>query len=302
MRTSHALFVVALLAAIGAVAAPAAAQPPTPAQPPTTAPHLRPPPRKGTAPEPPKVQEITNTPKDAAPPEPAPAFKSNVTFKALSPHAKVTFNLQDADLSDLVRLISNMTGKRFILPAKMRSIKATVFAPTTVTAAEAYNAFLSILEAHNLTIVPAGKYLRIVETSGVETENTPVFGEGERPPSVDRFVTKLVHVHHISADDASSLISRFKTREGTITVYAPTNLLIITDTGTQIARLGRLLEAIDVPRTGEQIWIEPIHYATAEDLVDQLTQIFPIEDDSSSSASSGRQPRRTPPGRRPTRL
>ena len=50
-------------------------------------------------------------------------FESGVDFRPMSPRARVTFNLEEADLPDLVRLISNMTGKRFILPGKVRAIK-----------------------------------------------------------------------------------------------------------------------------------------------------------------------------------
>jgi general secretion pathway protein D len=76
-------------------------------------------------------------------------------------------NLEEAELPELVRLISNMTGRRFILPTKLRAIKATVFAPTKVTVAEAYHAFLSVLEVNGLTVVPAGRYLKSVEVSPV---------------------------------------------------------------------------------------------------------------------------------------
>ena len=58
----------------------------------------------------------------------------------------VKFNLQDADLAELVNHISGLTGKRFIYGAKVRQIKATVVSPEPVTLAEAYQAFLSILE------------------------------------------------------------------------------------------------------------------------------------------------------------
>ncbi len=90
-----------------------------------------------------------------------PQFETGVEFKAMSPRTKVTFNLEEAELPDLVRLISNMTGRRFILPSKLRTIKATVFAPTKVTVAEAYQAFLSVLEVNGYTVVPAGRYLKI---------------------------------------------------------------------------------------------------------------------------------------------
>ena len=42
---------------------------------------------------------------------------------------RVKFNLQDADLAELVNHISGMTGKRFIYGAKVRKIKATVVSP-----------------------------------------------------------------------------------------------------------------------------------------------------------------------------
>lgn len=201
-------------------------------------------------------------------------FESGVDFRPMSPRARVTFNLEEADLPDLVRLISNMTGKRFILPGKVRAIKATVYAPTKVTAAEAYNAFLSILEVNGLTVVPAGQYLKIMETGGIETQPLGM-SDGGPIPAQDRFMTRLQRLENVSAEDVANLLGRFKSADGSVIAYAPTNTVIITDTGTQIRRMMRLIEAIDVERTGEQIWIEPIHYATAADLAARLIEIFP---------------------------
>lgn len=201
-------------------------------------------------------------------------FESGVDFRPMSPRARVTFNLEEADLPDLVRLISNMTGKRFILPGKVRAIKATVYAPTKVTAAEAYNAFLSILEVNGLTVVPAGQYLKIMETGGIETQPLGM-SDGGPIPAQDRFMTRLQRLENVSAEDVANLLGRFKSADGSVIAYAPTNTVIITDTGTQIRRMMRLIEAIDVERTGEQIWIEPVHYATAADLAARLLEIFP---------------------------
>jgi len=216
-------------------------------------------------------------------------FESGVDYRPTPPGARVTFNLEDADLPDLVRLISTITGRRFILPGKVRSIKASVFAPTKVTAAEAYQAFLSILELNGMTVVPSGRYLKIVETGGIESEPITTY-TGESPtPRGDRYLTRLHEVNHISADDAATLLSRFKTTEGNVTAYAPTNTLILTDTGSNIRRMLRILEAVDLPRTGEQIWIEPVYYANASEIADRLAEIFPVGErgGGSSGASAG---------------
>lgn len=206
-----------------------------------------------------------------------PQFETGVEFKAMSPRTKVTFNLEDAELPDLVRLISNMTGRRFILPSKLRAIKATVFAPTKVTVSEAYQAFLSVLEVNGYTIVPAGRYLKIEELSGIERTTIPLYMDGSVIPASDRFVTRIHHLDNISAEDVTSLLARFASREANITSYGPTNMLIMTDTASQLRRMLKLIAAVDLPRSGTQTWIEPIHHANAGELASRLLEIFPVD-------------------------
>ena len=201
-------------------------------------------------------------------------FETGLPYAETSPRSLVTFNLEDASLTDLVRLISQITGKRFILPGTTRSIKATVYAPTKVSAAEAYQAFISILELNGMALVPAGRYLKIVESGRVEGRPIPLFTQDESVPDGDRYITRLQRVNNIAAEDAASLIERFKSGDGAITAYAPTNMLIITDTGTNIRRMVRILDVIDVASSGEQIWVEPVHNATASDVADRLSEIF----------------------------
>ncbi len=207
-----------------------------------------------------------------------PQFETGVEFKAMSPRTKVTFNLEEAELPDLVRLISNMTGRRFILPSKLRTIKATVFAPTKVTVAEAYQAFLSVLEVNGYTVVPAGRYLKIEELGGIEKTAIPLYTDGTRVPASDRYVTRMHHLENVSADDITNLLVRFASREGNITSYGPTNMLILTDTASQIRRMLKLIAAVDLPRSGTQTWIEPVHYANASELAARLLEIFPVDD------------------------
>jgi general secretion pathway protein D len=258
---------------------PGAAPAQGPAAPPT--PRL---PTAGTAPAAP----VSGAP-DALPGALKP-FETGLDYKPTSPSTKVTFNLEDADLPDLVRLISQITGKRFILPSKGRSIKATVYAPTKVTAAEAYQAFLSILELNGMALVPSGRYLKIVESGRVEGRAIPLYTEDEDVPGGDRFLTHLHRVNNISAEDAATLLERFKSGDGSITGYAPTNMLIITDTGTNIQRMMRILTVIDVARTGEQMWVEPVHHADATELASRLTEIFEPAASASSSARKAAAP------------
>jgi general secretion pathway protein D len=270
-------------------------------------PEKTPPPRAPSAPvplRPAKKEPVKAAPKPEAKAEAdepeleneLPEFETGIEFEPMSPRARVTFNLEEAELPDLVRLISNMTGRRFILPTKLRAIKATVFAPTKVTVAEAYQAFLSVLEVNGLTITPSGRYLKIIETSQAERQTLPIYEDGSAVPATDRYVTRIHHLEHVSAEDVTTLLARFSSRTANLTSYAPTNMLIITDTGSNIRRMLRLVAAIDLPRSGTQTWIEPVHHANAGELATRLLEIFAA--DTSVPKSTAKTPVRKSGGKK----
>ncbi|HVU03113.1 MAG TPA: type II secretion system secretin GspD, partial [Polyangiaceae bacterium] len=199
----------------------------------------------------------------------------------------VKFNLQDADLGELVNHISGLTGKRFIYGQKVRQIKVTVVSPTPVTLDEAYEAFLSILQANGMTVVPHGRFYKIVDTGGVVTETTPVFDRAEPVPDTDRFVTRLYRLRATSATEAANLLAKFKSKEADISVYEPGSLLILTDRGSNIQRLVRILEEIDVGGAGSQMWIEPINYGSAADMAKEFNEIFELNNPNGSKGAPG---------------
>ncbi len=210
-------------------------------------------------------------------------LETGIEFKKPSPNAKFSFNLVDADLVELIKIIGNITGKAFILGAKVPRVKATVYAPTKINAEEAYQVFLSVLQVNGLTVMPAGKYLKVMTIGGSTAQNTPIYNR-ENVPAGDQIVTRLHHLEYISAEELTPVLDRFKSPDGDITVYAPTNMLIITDYGTAIRRLLKLITVLDAPGTGEQIWIEPINYADASDMAQSIMDVFEV---SGSAKKSG---------------
>jgi general secretion pathway protein D len=204
-------------------------------------------------------------------------FENALEFEPRSPNYRVAFSLEDADLAELVRVIAQLTGKRFIFGGKVKNIKATVYSPQKVTVAEAYQAFLSILETNGLTVVPHGRFLKIVETNAVATQGTPIYGPAQGSPNEDRFVTRMHRLGHINADDAANVLGKFKSKEADITVYGPGNMIILTDSGTNIRRMMQILEEIDVGSSGDQIFIEPIHYASASDVEKRINELFDVK-------------------------
>ncbi|MGD0528934.1 MAG: type II secretion system secretin GspD, partial [Polyangiaceae bacterium] len=188
-------------------------------------------------------------------------------------------------LPELVRVIGELTGKRFIFGGKVRNIKATVFSPQKVTVAEAYQAFLSILEANGLTVVPHGRFYKIIDSPDAKM-GSPIYVAGQGGPNEDRYITRMHRLRNVNAEEVANVLGHFKSKDGDIVVYGPGNLLIITDTGTNIQRMMRLLEDVDIAGVGDQIWIEPIHYGNASDIAARLDEVFDIK--AGSAPASGK--------------
>src|SRR5438477_5004293 len=102
--------------------------------------------------------------------------------------------------------MGQLTGKRFIFGGKVRNIKATVFSPQKVTVAEAYQAFLSILETNGLTVVPHGRFLKIIETAGAVGQETPISTAGQGAANEDRYVTRIHRLTHVTAEEVANVL------------------------------------------------------------------------------------------------
>lgn len=215
-------------------------------------------------------------------------LETGIEFRRPRKGAQFSFNLVDADLVELIKIIGNISGKAFILGAKVPRVKATVYAPTKINSEEAYQVFLSVLQVNGLTVMPAGRYLKIVTIGGSTAQNTPIYNR-ENVPGGDQIVTRLHHLEYISAEELTPVLDRFKSTEGDITVYAPTNMLIITDYGASIRRLLKLISVLDAPGTGEQIWIEPINYADASEMAQAIMDVFDVSS-SGNKSTAGKAP------------
>jgi general secretion pathway protein D len=182
------------------------------------------------------------------------------------------FDLPDKDIKDVVTLISKWTGKNFILDNKVRG-KITIIGPSQVTLQEAYHAFLSALEANNLTTVQSGKFIRIIEAA--EARRAPVETyAGEFAPDTDQYITRIFQLKHINADEVQREFRDMTSRQGKLFAYEPTNSIIITDTGSNIRRIEGILKTLDVKNFETTLHVLKIRNGNAKTIADMLAEIY----------------------------
>ncbi|MFT7579005.1 MAG: general secretion pathway protein D [Myxococcota bacterium] len=220
-------------------------------------------------------------------------FEQGIKCKKLPLNAKIRLDFNEISLGDLTKFISCVTEQNFIITGGAnKNATVSILSPKPVTAYEAYKAYLSALQANGLSITQNGKFLEIAP-AGETKDETRIYGVGKRGPNTDQMVTRLIQLDHVPADEVLPVLDKFKTKAGDITVYGPTNTMIITDTGRSIRRLERLLKEIDVPTGKERIWIRKVVHTAASDIVTLLSQIISSEGGSVPSKTTSKRTSRS---------
>lgn len=188
---------------------------------------------------------------------------------------KVYLNVQDQDIKDVIKQISKATGKNFIIDDKVRG-KVTIMSEKMMTKEEAYQAFLSALEVAGFTTVTGpGGIIKIVGLK--EAVSSPIPIHVDSTPYTDSYVTRLIPLKNISALDMSNAIKGLISKSGNMFAYPATNTLIITDSGTNIDRLMKIIKELDQEGPQQVLEIIPINFADAKDVAQKVLSLFEIE-------------------------
>ncbi len=184
------------------------------------------------------------------------------------------FDYPNAQITDVVKAISKLTGKNFIIDPSVKGT-ITIIAPSRITVAEAYKAFLSALAINNFTVVPSGKFLKIRPASAAIKDNLDTYS-GTYSPTTDSMITRIIQLRYISAKEVFNSLGQtvLVSRNGEVRPYEPTNTLIISDYGSNVERVMKILRQLDVPGFEEQLEVIRIRYARAADIAKVLDQII----------------------------
>lgn len=186
----------------------------------------------------------------------------------------VTIDFRDVDIKVVAKFISELTGKNFIFDRQIQG-RVTVYSPTKVTVKEAYQLFLSVLEINGFTTVDAGKFVKVVpslkaKTKAIGTQEGTRAGDKTR----DEMITQIVRLKYASAAEVRKLLTPLLDRAGVMINYDDGNLLIITDYASNVARLGEIIETVDVEEQGRLMKVIPLKHASAREMAKNLTELL----------------------------
>jgi general secretion pathway protein D len=182
----------------------------------------------------------------------------------------ITPNYKDADLSQIIQAVSEVTGKNFIIDPRVNA-KVTMLSATPMSPAAFYEAFLSVLQVYGYVAVPAGKVIKIIPNTDARQ------GPADDLPNTvsatsDEMVTQVITLKNVSAAQLVPMLRPLVPQYGHLAPYAAGNMLIISDRASNVNRLMRIIERID--QSGDEpVEVIALHNASAADVVRIVTSL-----------------------------
>jgi general secretion pathway protein D len=176
----------------------------------------------------------------------------------------ITPNYKDADLSQIIQAVAEVTGKNFIIDPRVNA-KVTMLSATPMSPAAFYEAFLAVLQVYGYVAVPAGKVIKIIPNT--DARQVPA---NDLPNDVsatsDEIVTQIITMKNISAAQLVPLLRPLIPQYGHLAAYPGGNMLIISDRASNVNRIVRIVERMD-ESGDEPIEVIALHNAGAADVV-----------------------------------
>jgi general secretion pathway protein D len=176
---------------------------------------------------------------------------------------RVTMNFVNQDIEAVTRAFGAMMNRQIVVDPRVKGA-ITVYSETPLTVNEAYLNYLSALRGLGFTVVENAGLLKVVPEADAKLQaGTVSIGNSGRRG--DQILTQIFRLNHENPNNLVAVLRPLISPNNTINANPGNNSLVITDYADNLARIGKIIAALDQPAAGD-IEILPLKFGVAADL------------------------------------
>lgn len=189
----------------------------------------------------------------------------------------VILNFDGADIETVISTIGELLNINYIIGAGV-SGKVTIQSYRKFPVKDLFQIFQTILEVNGLTAVKDGTLYRIVPIDTAKQQPVSVqIGKDVKLQLDSSFITQIIPLEYVKANDIVNVLRNLMPRGADLTVYEPTNLLIVTAPPAGIVKFMKVLEALDissVDRESIRTFVYYVENGEAKKLAEILKSLY----------------------------
>lgn len=180
---------------------------------------------------------------------------------------KVSLNFVSADIEEVVRAVSHITGKNFLLDPRVKGT-INIVSASPVPASLAYDILLSALRMQGFAAVESGGVTKIMPEADAKLHiSSDSKGGG------DKLVTRVYMLKHESAVQLVPVLRPLIAPNNIVVAYPNNNALVVTDYASNLKRIEQIVASIDQPGGDGPVLI-PVKHISAVDLAATISRLM----------------------------
>jgi len=187
------------------------------------------------------------------------------------PEDTVTLNFVNADIHAVVKAVSEMTGRSFLIDPRVQGT-VNIVAPRPVPRNMVFPILLSALRVQGFAAVGGDLgYVNIVPESDAK------FYAGQRDARRargDQVVTEVFQLTYESAQAVVQTLRPLVTPNNVINAFPASNAVVVTDYASNLERIRRVVATVDQPQPAQLATIK-LRYAAAVDVGQAVQRLMP---------------------------
>ncbi len=185
----------------------------------------------------------------------------------------VTLNFVNADIEGVVKAVSEITGKNFVLDPRVKGT-VNIVSAKPMSRSLVYQVFLSALRLQGFAAVEDRGVVMIVPEIDAKMHRSPTLGPQDQPRGGGQTIqTQVFKLQHESATQLVAVLRPLITPNNSITAYQNNNTLVVTDYASNLQRIEKIIESIDQPTDSDSIII-PLQHASAVDVAQTISRLL----------------------------
>ena len=182
------------------------------------------------------------------------------------------------ELKDLIVMFSDLMQKNFIYDENIKD-RVIIIAPNKLNKEAAWKVFLSVLDYKGYNVVESDEAVKIQKSAEARQQPIKTFvgEEAKEIPNQSQTITYVINLQYADVEQIRGAINQLMSpRDANISTFSPTNTLILTDIASNINRIVKIINAIDVAGLEDRpvISVIPLHNASAKVMAGELTEIL----------------------------
>ena len=181
----------------------------------------------------------------------------------------VSLSFANADIDTVIRAIGKISNRNILVDPRVKGT-LNIVTSKPVSPDVAYQILLSALRLQGYAVVEDGGFAKVVPEADAKTHSMPVSKRSQLRG--EQLVTHVFHIRNESATQLLNVVKPLVSPNNSVTAYGNNNTLIITDYADNVARIAKIIDALDVPQG--DIVVMPLQHTSAQDLAPIVNKLL----------------------------